>query len=292
MQRHVPDSCHYEIHAKTAKEEIIREIQRLQRKTESLEEEKNSLWEKNSWIEQVMRSLKDDGQGLEIIAKLKRGESHKAIAEWLGRPLGGSDTRPVSPTTEHGISQAIKQYHRYLVDHHDPRFWTNVSTQAELIEHLIKLYFTWIHPVHMLFDEDHFMTSFRECVDTYCSPALVNIICAMSCHLLHDTRDNDKETQSGIDSLRADFLEESKSLIKHADPEKMTTIQTYAIMFLVEVGSGDGLKANAHLRLAVESLIAKQTSEQSLEAEEVAAWGVFTLHTYVVSPRMCCELAD
>lgn len=89
-----------------------------------------------------MRSLKDDEQGLEIIAKLKRGESHKAIAEWLGRPLVGSDTRPMSPTTEHGISQAIKQYHRYLVDHHDPRFWTNVSTQAELIKHLIKLYFT------------------------------------------------------------------------------------------------------------------------------------------------------
>lgn len=292
MQRRAPDSCLYEIHAKTAKEQLIREIQRLQRKSESLEEEKDSLWERNSWIEQIMRSLKDDGQELEIISRLKRGESHRAIAEWLGRPLVGSPTQAVSPTTEHGVSQAIEQYHRNLVDNRDPRFWTNVSTQAELIEHLIKLYFTWIHPVHMLLDQDRFMTSFRECLDSYCSAALVNVICAMSCHLLHDTRDDDEATQSGIESLRAEFINESKSLLKHADPEKMTSIQTYAILFLVEIGSGHGLKANAHLRLAVESLIAKQTSEQSSEAEEVAAWGILTLHTYVVSPRMFSELAD
>ena len=287
LQRRVPDSCHYEIHAKTAKEQMIREIQRLQRKSDFLEEEKDSLWEKNSWIEQIMRSLQNDGQDIEIIGRLKRGESHKDIAEWLGRPLLGSQTQAMSPTTEHNISQAIEQYHRNLIDNHDPRFWTNVSTQAELIEHLIKLYFTWIHPVHMLFDQEHFMASFRDCVDSYCSPALVNIICAMSCHLLHDTRDDDEETQSGIESLRTDFMNESKSLLKHADFEKMTSIQTYAIMFLVEVGCGHGLKADAHLRLAMESLIAKKTSEHSSEAEEVAAWGILTLHRYVANPRRC-----
>lgn len=42
-------------------------------------------------------------------------------------------------------------------------------------------------------------------------------------------------------------------------------------MFLVEVESGDYLKANAHLRLAIKSLIIKQTSEQSSEVEEVTA---------------------
>lgn len=76
----------------------------------------------------------------------------------------------------------------------------------------------------MLFDEDHFITSFRECVDTYCSPALVNIIYVIFYYLLHDTRDNDKETQSSIDSLRADFLKKSKSLIKYTDSKKMINI--------------------------------------------------------------------
>lgn len=263
---------------------MIREIQRLQRKNEYLEEEKDSLGEKNSWIEKIMSSLQNDGKGLEIISRLKRGESHRNIAEWLGRPLLGSDTQALSPTTEHQISQAIEQYHRNLVENHDPRFWTNVSTEAELIKHLIKLYFTWVHPVHMLFDEEHFMSSFKNCSDVYCSPALVNIICAMSCHLLH-SRDDDDQTKSGIESLRTQFINECRSLMKHAEYAKMTSIQTYAIMFLVECGSGHGLIASSHLRLSVESLIAKKTSEQSSEAEEVAAWGILTLHTYVTSPN-------
>ena len=54
--------------------------------------------------------------------------------------------------------------------------------------------------------------------------------------------------------------------MKDANFEKMTSIQTYAIMFLVELGSGHGLIASSHLRLAS-------------EAEEVTAWGILTLHT-------------
>ena len=266
---------------------MIREIQRLQRKNEYLEEEKDSLGEKNSWIEQIMHSLKDDNQGIEIISRLKRGESHKSIVEWLGRPLVGSDVQTLSPLFEDQISQAIEQYHRDLVENHDPRYWTNVSTNAELIEHLIKLYLTWIHPVHMLFDQEHFLSSFKNCSDAYCSSALVNIICAMSCHLLHDTQDDDDQTELGMETLRTKFIKESQSLMKHADFEKMTSIQTYAIMFLVELGSGHGLIGSSHLRLAVESLTAKQTSEQTTEAEQTTIWGILTLHTYAASPKRC-----
>ena len=255
---------------------MLREIRRLQLRTEHLEEEKGSLGEKNSWIEDIIRSLKHDGQGIEIINRLKRGESHKSIAEWLGRPL---DPQAVSPKSEHQISQAIEQYHQNLLKNRDPRFWTQVPTSAELIEHLIKLYFTWIHPVHMLFDQDHFMTSFKDCSDAYCSSSLVNIICAMSCHLLHDAQEEDEDTKSGIESLRTQFVNESQALMKHADFKQMTSIQTYTVMFLVELGSGHGLMASSHLRLAVESLIAKQKSELSSEAEEMITWGILTLHT-------------
>ena len=279
MNRHVQEWCHYEIHAKTAKEQMLREIKRLRQKNEHLEEEKGSLGEKNSWIEHIIHSLQDDGQGVEIINRLKRGESHKSIAEWLGRPLVGTDPQAVSPKTEHQISQAIEQYHRNLVEDRDPRYWTQVSTSAELIEHLIKLYFTWIHPVHMLLDQEHFMTSFKNCSDAYCSSSLVNIICAMSCHLLHDAQEDDEGTKSGIETLRTQFINESQSLMNHADLEKMTSIQTYTVMFLVEVGSGHGLMASSHLRLAVESLMAKQTPELSFEAEEMTSWGILTLHT-------------
>ena len=270
---------------------MIREIQRLQRKNEHLEEEKDNLGEKNSWIEQIIASLKDDGQGTEIINRLKRGESHQTIAEWLGRPLvpgrRSQDPESLSPTTEHRITEAITQYHQRMVEDRDPRYWTNVTPESSLIEHLIYLYFTWIHPMHMLFDEGHFMTSFKECSDTYCSSALVNIICAMSCNLLHDESwEDDEQTRAGIETMRNKFVDETRALMRCADRGKMTTIQTYAIMFLVELGSGNALMGASHLRLAVETLVSKTTLEQSSESEEISAWGILTLHTYVYNFRI------
>ena len=284
------DSCVYEIHAKTAKEQMIREIQRLQRKNEDLEEEKDTLGEKNSWIEQIISSLKENGQGPEIISRLKRGESHRHIAEWLGRPLitaGGVavDPHTLSPDTERNITEAIHQYHRRMVEERDPRYWTNVTPEASFIEHLVNLYLTWIHPAHMLFDEERFMASFRDCSDTYCSSALVNAICAMSCCLLHDELgDNNEQTAAGIAVIRDKFMEETRSLMRNAEAGKMTAIQTYAVMFLVELSSGRALIGSSHLRLAAESLLSKHTSEQSSESEEIAAWGILTLHTCVPNP--------
>lgn len=259
---------------------MIREIQRLQQKNEHLEEEKGTLGERNNWIEEIMHSLKQDGQRYEIINRLKHGESHQAIAEWLGQPLGGKGAaQPVSPTTAHQISEAFERYHKRVVDDHDPGFWTNVTQDGELIEHLVILYLTWIHPVHMLFDEARFMTSFRNCVDVYCAHTLVSAICAMSCHLLHTIGANDDETKAAVGSLRDRFLNESRFLLKSAEQGKMTTVQTYAVMFLAEFGSSQGLKGASYLRLATEILVDKQIAEQSAEALSVSAWGILTLHT-------------
>ena len=259
---------------------MMREIQRLQKKTEDLEGQKDMLGEKNERIEKIMSSLRADGQGTEVIDRLKLGESHKSIADWLGGPLmGKKSSEALSPTTERHVTAAIEQYHRGLIENHRPQFWTSVTDDSALIEHLISLYLTWIHPVHMVFDERHFMESFKACSDVYCSPSLVNVICAMSCHLLHGFFPDVERTKSGMDALRNAFLREAQTLMKTADMGKMSAIQTYAIMFLVELGSGNGLRAASHLRLAAESLIAKQTSEQTLESEEVATWGILTLHT-------------
>ena len=275
--RRVPNDCHYEPHAKTAKEQMVREIQRLQRKNESLEEEKDNLGEKNDWFERIMSSLNQDGQVTEIIRRLKQGETHQAIAEWLGRPLTAATN--LSPISERQLSEAIEEYHRGLVDNQDPRFWTDVTMDPDLIAHLIALYLTWIHPVHVLFDEKQFVTSFRGCSDTYCSASLVNAICAMSCHLLYPDSDDISETQAAVKTLRDQFLDQARANMRGADPQKMTAIQTYAVMFLAEIGSGNGQSATGHLRAATESLREKHRAEQSRESEEVSSWGIFSLQT-------------
>lgn len=258
---------------------MVREIQCLQQRNESLEEEKGSLVEKNHWIERIMGSLADDGHETEIVRRLKRGESHKTIAEWLGRPL--QNLEDLSPASEIELVQAIERYHQNLVKKQDPRYWTNATQDVPMIEHLVALYFTWIHPAHMLFNEDLFMTSFRGCSDTYCSMSLVNAICAVSCSFLYRKSDQDPDPQDNIDSLRSKFLSEVFSHQKEADYSKMTVIQTYAVVFLAELGSCNAPAATFHLRLAAESLTAKQHGEQTGDSEEITARGILTLHTWV-----------
>lgn len=234
-----------------------------------------------------MRALKNDDRGAEIIRRLKRGESHRNIVEWLGRPMTRI-TQNLTPASDLKLGQAIEDYRRRLIDDHDPCYWISVTSDGNLINHLISLYMTWIHPAHMLIDETTFLLSFHDCLDTHCSDSLVNAICALSCQLLHNGWDDDEETKDGIDSLGLQFMDEVRSLTKTADPYSMTTSQTYAVMFLVELGLGKGQAATSHLRLAVEILAVRQPM---FDSDEAASWGILSLHSYVVrAPRQSVEL--
>jgi hypothetical protein len=61
--------------------------------------------------------------------------------------------------------------------------WTSVTSDPALLDHLFQLYFSWVHPVHTLFSEGHFVDSYRRQSNQYCSSILVNSMCAMACHL-------------------------------------------------------------------------------------------------------------
>lgn len=262
---------------------MLREIQRLQKENESLEVEKERVDMKSDWIEQTLiRSLEQDKKGTQILRRLKRGDTLQQTAEWLGRPLEA--IRDLSPTSTDKANEALKRYHNQFIEDQDPRYWTSVTSDPALIHHLVRLYLVWIHPIHMLFDQTNFMSSFKNCEDTYCSAALVNAICAMSCHLHHraDLNQDLEYGQDEIDYLRTTFMEEVYSNLKGAEYSKMTVIQSYAILFLVELGCGSGQLATSHLRLATESCFAKQQAEQNPESEGVATLGVLTLHTYVL----------
>ena len=275
---------------------MVREILTLQTRTEHLQGRNDILEEEHTWIESIIASLQSDDQGPEIIRRLKRGESHQTIAAWLGRPLAHG-TSSLSAIAERNLNSAITNYHRNFIEDHDPRFWTNVSVDRDVIEHLIRLYFAWIHPVHMFFDEGSFMDSFNDCVDVYCSSSLVNAICAMSCFLLHTAWRTDPDgrqiedsqlaqTQAAVAFLREKFMAEAKAMMNDIRLDKMTSIQTYAVIFLVDVACGRGLEATAHLRVSTEALTAKRTLEQSSEAEDIVSWGILTAQTCAVLPLL------
>ena len=279
-QRQTGETCHYDIHVKTAKDQMVREIQRLQNENSRLAEEKANLDATRSDSDQIIQTLKDDGHGVEIINRLKRGDSIRTIAQWLGRPLrpGGQD---LSPTAQKKIDDAMYGYREAMIERNDRTFWTMVTSDTRVIDHLIQLYITWIHPVHMLFDENHFLTSLQNCADTYCSPSLVNAICAMACHLWHPKDDNTEIAATMVIDFRSRFLNEAKIMLKDVDHSKMTNIQCHAVIALTEIGSGLGLMAGTRLRLAAEAMLTKSMHEQSEQAEKVSQWGIVTLLTFV-----------
>lgn len=208
---------------------MLAEIERLRTENHHLAQRNCALDEQYGLMQRVVQSLRYSKQSDEIIHRLKRGESHQSIVDWLGRPMLPS-LRDVSPESEQQLNIAIDQYRQYWVESRDPCYWTNVTSDGILIEHLVALYLIWVHPSHMLFDDEQFIFAFRNCQDTYCSPPLVNAMCAMGCHVLRSEWRGDEDVGRGINYLQSKFIDEVEGLLMDSEASKMTNIQTWAIV--------------------------------------------------------------
>ena len=240
------------------------------------------LREKNSWVDLILKAIRTS-EGGEIIERLRNGESYETISQSLRtNPFPGFPS--LSPNSQLQLTRAIAEYGMdmegertagNLIPGHG---WTSVTHNQDLIDHLLALYFTWVHPVHMLFSETHFMASFKNRSDLYCTKALVNTILAMGCHLFQVG--DDQSVWQGVDPnvLREKFMEEARSLIPQDERPKMTTIQSFAIMFLVDLATGKGSRASHYLRLAADALNTRLEFHYSTEAMEVTRWGIYSLN--------------
>jgi hypothetical protein len=166
--------------------------------------------------------------------------------EWLGRsPLEEFET--LSPRdSQHSAFEASDHE---MGDVNAEAFrWTSVTTNKAVLDHLFQLYFAWVHPVHTLFHEGQFVNSYHN-LDRYCTPVLVNALCAMACHL-HSAVEGDVVNFA---QLGEEFIDAVRASI---DPEdtSLTTIQSFAVMFLVESARGHGLRASAYLKVATGSI--------------------------------------
>ena len=242
------------------------------------------LKQKNNWVEQILGAMSSDGNEREILERLKNGESYRSIAEKLDRPLF-AETEGLSPRSQRQLSVALMDYEMDRAGERDPESgilhegrWTSVTNDRELIDHLFSLYFSWVHPVHMLFSRNHFISSYRNQADLYCSSSLVNAICAMGCLLLGEK--GRFSAEEGLDPvmLRRDFMDEARSLIKPEHYNKRTIVQTFAVMFLVELGQGQGSRASSYLRLAGDAVNSMRDNTYSTEAMQISKWGIYALN--------------
>ncbi|GME65546.1 Transcription factor cys6 [Neofusicoccum parvum] len=156
--------CHYEVHVKTAKEEMVRRIKSLEQQNAELQ---GSVKERDYQIEAIFEALKTGERGSEAIARLRSGQSYQEIVTWLGGPPVG-DVGRLSPGSETRLADIVQDYDdsmRMDMGSQSPEAetrarWTFASPQ--LTDHLVALFFTWVHPIHMLFSEYYFMKSFSD----------------------------------------------------------------------------------------------------------------------------------
>lgn len=169
-------------------------------------------------------------------------------------------------------------------------FWFKSKPDPAIVEHLLDLYFTWIHPFHQMFSQDRFLVDFRNMKTSHCSALLVNAIAAFACHYA----DTPPESLHSYDYSAAGshFFAEAEGLLAAVESPLLTTAQALAIMGLQE--TSHGRVSNGHhyisqsLRLALEMGLNLSTmnSTQSLaETEErtITFWGIFNIESYVIS---------
>lgn len=205
------------------------------------------LREEKHIMERILEALSNEEKVPEVLDRLRKSEPYERIVEWLGRsPM--QDFETVSPRDHHSAFGG-SDHEMDGVTSTSFR-WTAVTSNHAALNHLLQLYFAWIHPVHTLFSKRHFVHCYQRHMDEYCSSLLVNAICAMACHL-HSAAEDD---QINFEHLGAEFREAVRADIASEDNKKVTTIQAFAIMFLVDCARSNAPRAAAYLKIATNSL--------------------------------------
>ena len=288
--------CLYEPHTKTHKDDLLREIESMRQEHAGLQDEHFELKETTKDLEQLQHSqsvildiLTNNGHVEEVIRRLRGGESQESIAVWLqGRPELRQFIASTSESDRHLIAvvsrvESLFEVRKTSSNPSEFHRWTRVTQSETLIHHLFELYFTWVHPVHMLFPEVNFLESYRNGDEMYCSSALVNAICGTACHLLDSPVPGvaSRDIQDRM-NLRNGFMDEARNLLSPGPRLSMTSIQAFAVMFVADLSAGKARSAAGYLRCAADHIRAPSESVDTADAAlQLSQWGIHTLNTLV-----------
>lgn len=171
--------------------------------------------------------------------------------------------------------------------------WTEVTSDPELVVHLLNMYFTWHYTYFTTLSKSLFWRDFllgnssrnSKRKTEYCTPLLVNAMLALGCHFTSwpHARANPKDSATAGDH----FFKEAKKLIlqndEHENP-KLATVQALALMSVREAGcgreargwvySGMSFRMAYDLGLNIDSGSAN-LDETEVDARRVTIWGCF-----------------
>lgn len=167
--------------------------------------------------------------------------------------------------------------------------WTNVTSDVAFVERLFSLYFTWSHPFYVLLSRECFYKDFRAGRDKYCSPLLVNAICAYACHFTEEPAGRTDPTN--FRTAGDHFFAEAKRLLFEDETPSLTTVQALCVMSMREPSTGRDssgfgyigrcirmcLELGLHLNNSASPELRLTPSE--VEVRKVTFWGCFTVDT-------------
>lgn len=174
--------------------------------------------------------------------------------------------------------------------------WTSVTSNKELIIHLLNMYFTWHYTYFATLSKSLFFRDFfhgkREdgsIQPEYCTPLLVNAMLALGCHFTSSpaARSDPNDPSTAGDH----FFKEAKRLIVGNDEfehPRLATVQALALMSVREAGcgredkgwvySGISFRMACDLGLNLSLTGGKGSSglrEQEIDARRITFWGCF-----------------
>ncbi|KAI9750970.1 MAG: hypothetical protein M4579_006230 [Chaenotheca gracillima] len=248
--------------------------------------EKEELARQNQLRDEILKAvLRSDVIRAEVQPRITRGDDLESILETVqelsrrGQDEKSSSKEPLAPAEmmEYEMENIANQAKASLFAKHK---WTTVIDDLVLINHLFELYFTWVHPIHMLFSESLFREGFQsDRTGGYCTSALVNVICAVACDFLQSPAgDEAGAAYPDIDEMRESLAVEGRALIKSQDEVELTRIQAIAVLALSESNAGQGSRAASLIKLAsIELLRATPHVSAQDDVWEISSWGILSL---------------
>jgi hypothetical protein len=272
---------------------LIRQI----RTCESLDDVADSILKQEQGIEddEIEEEMKDEFPNdhptfeTELSGKMGELRLENGSVRFIG---GTSNLLYLSPTDENDEgSSELQQQDEPLTS------WTTVTTDTEVIVHLINMYFTWHYPYFTTLSKTLFYRDFllgkppgipKRTI--YCSALLVNAMLALGCHFTNSPAGcadpNDPTTKGDA------FFQEAKRLIVENDEyekPRLTTVQALALMSVREAGCGREAKGWVYsgmsfrmaqdmgLNLDSGGMTAnKETMDEGeIDARRVTFWGCF-----------------
>jgi len=167
--------------------------------------------------------------------------------------------------------------------------WTSVTTDKDLVRHLLSLYFAWTHPFYVIFSEEVFFHGLNGKKLKYCSPLLVNAILALACN--YSDRPEARADPNDPSTAGDHFFAEAKKLLGEVNSSSLTTIQALAVMSIRQAMTGDdssgwlyawqmmSMAVQLGLHMSYEAQAKGKLTPTEIEARRVTFWGCYVLET-------------